>query len=316
MELLRHAACAALALAIATSAWAQEHIVFSPGWIAQSEFSGYYVAKEKGFYKELGLDVDIVHPTLAQPVMSRVKKGESHVATLELCQALEIIDGGTPLVNILQTSMNDGTMVISANGKDPRTQKGARIGIASLGFGHIAMCANKEEGLGFEWVPASRIVNLFLAGALDGILGMSFNQYYQLLQSGIELTEKNLYRFADHGYNIPGEGVYVTYDYYKKHRQAARNFAKASRKGWEWVAAHPEEALEIVGRYLKNNRIATNMEIQRLMLKEVLRLQIDRQSKKREFLLKPEMVKQASRLLKEYDFLKREIDYSELVERE
>ena len=50
------------------------------------------------------------------------------------------------------------------------------------------------------------------------------------------------------------------------------------------------------------------------MLKEVLRLQLDRESKKREFRLRPDMVKRSSRLMVENKMLTREITYEELCE--
>jgi NitT/TauT family transport system substrate-binding protein len=50
------------------------------------------------------------------------------------------------------------------------------------------------------------------------------------------------------------------------------------------------------------------------MLKEVLRLQIDRESKKREFRLRPDMVKKASSLMLENRMLNREVTYQELIE--
>lgn len=38
---------------------AQEKFIFTPQWTAQAQFAGYYVAQEKGFYKEAGLNVEI-----------------------------------------------------------------------------------------------------------------------------------------------------------------------------------------------------------------------------------------------------------------
>jgi NitT/TauT family transport system substrate-binding protein len=51
------------------------------------------------------------------------------------------------------------------------------------------------------------------------------------------------------------------------------------------------------------------------MLKEILRLQIDRESKKREFHLRPDMVRQASRLMVENNMLDREVTYEELTDK-
>ena len=107
----------------------------------------------------------------------------------------------------------------------------------------------------------------------------------------------------------------MTRDYYDKHKEQARRFAQASRKGWEWAAQHPDEALDIVMQYVDKNHIATNRVMQRLMLQEVLRLQVDRESKNREFRLRPDMVKQASRLMVENQMLSREVTYEELIEK-
>ena len=289
--------------------------VFTPQWTAQAQFAGYYVAEAKGFYREAGVKVRIEHPSVTQPAMTRLRNNECQATTLQLCQAMEIVDDGIPLVNILQTSMNNAMVIVSAHGKNPLTQKGARVGIWSVGFGQLAICMSIKDHLDYEWVRFAQNVNLFVAGALDATLAMSYNEYYQLMQAGIKMSDKNVYRFCDHGYNVQEDGVYMTRDYYEGHQDQARRFAQASRKGWEWAAQHPDETLDIVMQYVNKNRIATNRILQRLMLKEVLRLQVDRESKKREFRLRPDMVWQASRLMVENQMLSREIAYEELIDK-
>ena len=290
-----------------------ETIVFTPQWTAQAQFAGYYVAESKGFYREAGVKVRIEHPSVTQPAMSRLRNNQCQATTLQLCQALEIVDGGVPLVNILQTSMNNAMVIVSARGKNPLTQKGAKVGIWSVGFGQLAICMSIKDHLDYQWVRFAQNVNLFISGALDATLAMSYNEYYQLVQAGHKMTDKNVYRFCDHGYNVQEDGIYMTREYYDTHKEQARRFAQASRKGWEWAAAHPEEALDIVMQYVNKNRIATNRVMQRLMLKEVLRLQVDRESKKREFRLRTDMVRQASPLMVENKMLSREVVYGELV---
>ena len=128
------------------------------------------------------------------------------------------------------------------------------------------------------------------------------------------MNDQNVYRFCDHGYNIQEDGLYVSREYYEEHRDQAKRFAAASRKGWEWAAQHPEETLDIVMKYVERDHVATNRVMQRLMLTEVLRLQVDRESKRREFRLRPDMVQQVSRLMKENKMLSREVTYKELIE--
>ena len=292
---------------------AQKKFIFTPQWTAQAQFAGYYVAKEKGFYKQAGLDVDIVHPSITQPAISRVRNNESQATTLGLCQALEVIDDGIPMVNILQTSMNTSLVLVSRKDVDPLKQPGMKVGIWSTGFGQLAICMSIKDHLNYEWVRFASNVNLFVSGAIDATLAMSYNEYYQLAQAGVKLTERNVYRFSDHDYNVQEDGLYMTKAYYDEHRDEARRFAQASKKGWEWAVAHPDETLDIVMDYVRREHIGTNRVLQKLMLAEVLNLLVDRESKKREYRLRPDMVKKASRLMVENMMLKNEVKYEQLI---
>jgi len=292
----------------------EETLVFTPQWTAQAQFAGYYVAEAMGFYREAGVDVQISHPSVTRSAMSLMNHNECQATTLQLCQAMEIVDDGIPLINILQTSMNNAMVIVSARDQDPLTQIGARVGIWSVGFGQLAICMSIKEHLDYEWVRYAQNVNLFVTGAIDATLALSYNEYYQLIQAGIKISDENVYRFCDHGYNVQEDGVYMTKDYYETHKDQARRFAEASRRGWEWTAEHPDEALDIVMDYVDKNNIATNRVIQKLMLQEVLRLQVDRESKQREFRLRPDMVRQASQLMVENQMLSREVTYDELID--
>ena len=292
---------------------AQKKFIFTPQWTAQAQFAGYYVAKEKGFYKQAGLDVDIVHPSITQPAISRVRNNESQATTLGLCQALEVIDDGIPMVNILQTSMNTSLVLVSRKDVDPLKQPGMKVGIWSTGFGQLAICMSIKEHLNYEWVRFASNVNLFVSGAIDATLVMSYNEYYQLAQAGVKLTERNVYRFSNHDYNVQEDGLYMTRAYYDEHRDEARRFAEASKKGWEWAVAHPDETLDIVMDYVRREHIGTNRVLQKLMLAEVLNLLVDRESKKIEFRLRPDMVKKASHLMVENMMLKNEVKYEQLI---
>jgi NitT/TauT family transport system substrate-binding protein len=305
-------ACALLATG--STAQAQKFI-FTPQWTAQAQFAGYYVAQEQGFYREVGLDVEIVHPSVSKTALNRIMDNESQATTLQLCQAMEIIDSGKPLVNILQTSMNNALVIVSREDEDPLKQKGIRVGTWSTGFDQMAIALSLREGLAYQWIPFSSGINLFLAGALDAMLAMSYNEFIQLRQAGVTISDKNVYRFYDHGYNVQEDGVYMSKDYYESHREEARKFAEASQRGWEWAAEHPDETLAIVMDYVNRNHIATNRVLQKLMLEEVLRLQVDRESGKREFRLRPDMVERANTLMLENQMILRPVPYEELIDR-
>ena len=315
MKALRRILLWSLPLLATLPLTAQEPFIFTPQWTAQAQFAGYYVALEKGFYDEVGVSVRIDHPSASQSAMERIRTDQSHATTLQVAQALEIVDSGVPLVNILQTSMNNAMVIMSRRDKNPLDQHGARVGIWRAGFGQLAECMSQKEHLDYEWVAYLSNVNLFVSGAVDATLAMSYNEYYQLLQTGMDLKESNVYRFSEHGYNIQEDGVYMTLKAYRAHKDEAERFVQASRKGWEWAAEHPEETLDIVMNVVEKNSVPTNRILQKLMLEEVLRLQLDRESRQREFRLREDMVERASALMLECGMVKKSIPSQDLLPR-
>ena len=304
---------AVLALAAALPAAGQVKFVFSPQWMAQAQFAGYYVAKDMGFYDEEGLDVEIRHPFSTQTLENRVREGESQAYSMFLSQAMELVDKGIPLVNILQTSMNSSLVIVSRYGADPFTLRNAKVLTWRAGLGQIPKSVAARENLDYRWITASSSLNLFVAGAVDATLATTYNEYYQLLQTGLITPGKGIYRFSEHGYNIQEDGVYMSAAAYRKDRDSAERFARASRRGWEWAAEHPDETLEIVMKYVKEYRIPTNRVLQQLMLEEVLRLQLDPDSGEREFRLRPDMVDKVGGLMLEGGVIKKEIKYEQLL---
>jgi NitT/TauT family transport system substrate-binding protein len=293
---------------------AGEPFVFTTAWTAQAEFAGYYVAQEKGFYHDAGLDVKIQHPSLTSSVYHRMEKDECDAGMFALMSAIDLTGNqGADLVNIFQTSMNSSYLIVSRWGKNPLKQKGMKVAVYNSEPNYLTQMMNARENMNYKWVYFTSNVNLFLSGAVDAMVVVSYNEYYQLKQANFKIQEEGLYRFKDHGYNIQENGVYVKRSYYETHQKQVKAFAEASRRGWEWAAEHQEETLDIVMKYVKTDNVPTNRVMQRLMLQEILRLQKDPDSGKREFRVRPDMVKRASRLMMESGMLKREVTYDELM---
>lgn len=302
-----------IALLLAPLQLRAEKFVFTTAWTAQSQFAGYYVAKEKGFYKDLGLDVVIQHPSLTSSAFQRLQTDQCDAAMFSMMSAMDFISQGIPLVNIFQDSMNSSNILVSRWCTNPLQMKGKKVAIFNSDPNYLLFIMSKLQGLDFQWVPFTSGINVFLSGAVDATAVVSYNEYFQLLQAGFNLSEDYLYRFSEHDYNIQENGVYVKRDYFVNHRSEVSKFAIASRRGWQWAATHPDEALEIVMKYVKQHQIPTNRVMQKLMLQEVLRLQVDRESKIREFRVRADMVKKASMMMLNCGMIKREVTYRELM---
>ena len=250
---------------------------------------------------------------MATTPLITLQREQPDAIMLSLMSAMDLIAQDIPLVNIFQDSMNSSNLLISRWDNNPLKMNGKKVAIFNSDPNYLAYILSKKERLNYDIIRCTSHINLFLSGAIDAPMATSFNEYLDLLQAGFKMGNDVIYRFSQHGYNIQEQGVYVKRSYYADHAKACKQFAVATRKGWEWVAAHPEEALEIVMKYVRSDHAATNLTLQRRMLQEVLRLQIDADSKKREFRVRRDMVEKACRLMLECNLLRRAVTFEELT---
>lgn len=271
----------ALLLLGCSALWAQK-ITFMPQWTAQAQFVGYYVAKDKGFYEREGLDVEIKHLSRGSKrnVISYFRSGEAQFITSHLLQAMVAMDGGLDMVNLLQTSRANGLCIVSKDSISSFEQlNGKRVGRWSSGYGENAIMMAEDKGLSIEWISSNQSVNLFLAGALDATLAFSYNELISVLLSMGKVDQNHVLYFSDTEYNFPEDGLYCSGEYYRDNRSEADRFVKASRQGWNYAAEHPDEALEICMKYMRECNVQTNFVHQKLMLEEILKLSKGRDGK-------------------------------------
>ena len=130
MQRLLPTAAALLILGIG-SASAQDKMTLQLKWVTQAQFAGYYVAKDKGFYKEVGLDVTVkpggpdVNPSQV------IAGGGADVIVDWMPSALATREKGVPLINIAQVFQRSGMMLtcrVDSGIKTPADFKGRKLG--------------------------------------------------------------------------------------------------------------------------------------------------------------------------------------------
>lgn len=275
-----------------------QSITLTPKWTAQAQFAGYYVAEKMGFYKEEGLDVHIQHPSLSESSFSFLKSGRAQAVVMNLSYALMERASGTRVVNIMQTSQENSLMLISHSPlKNIASLQNRKIAVWNHLSQDLLSQLAKRYQLQVEWIRFNSGINLFLSGAVDICLVGSYNELPQLAEHGMKIAKENTMRFADYGYNLPEDGLYVTEAFYQQHPEAVDKLARASIRGWMWANEHPEQTLDIVMEMTRKYNIGTNRYHQHKMLEEVLRLQTDKLKGKRTYHLSREGFQQAIKTL-------------------
>ena len=289
-----------------------QRIVFTPQWTPQSQFAGYYVAQEKGFYKEAGVEVDFQHPSASYSAANRLFEGSSDMITQQLVQAMIAIDRGMPMVHILQTSQRNSLVLVSKSDSIRTIDdlKGKKVGVWKSGFGDLAYIMDSEKDLDIQWIPYLESVNLFLSGAIDATLAMSYNEFLKIRVAGHE--DKPVIRFAETEYDYPEDGLYVSTDFYQRYPDKVKAFAEASRKGWEWAHEHPEETLDIVMKWAERENVHTNRIHQQWMLEQILEIQCKDGEKKPSFQLDAAKFDRLNELLLRYHRINNPVDMEKL----
>ena len=303
-----------LFIAFIVCAWnlQAQRIVFTPQWTPQSQFAGYYVAQEKGFYKEAGVEVDFQHPSASYSAANRLLEGSSDIITQQLVQAMILIDRGMPIVHVLQTSQRNSLVLVSRS-DTLRTfddLKGKKVGVWKSGFGDLAYIMDSEKNLDIQWIPYLESVNLFLSGAIDATLAMSYNEFLKIRVAGHE--DKPVIRFSETEYDYPEDGLYVSTDFYQRYPDKVKAFAEASRKGWEWAHEHPEETLDIVMKWAERENVHTNRIHQQWMLEQILEIQCKDGEKKPSFQLDAAKFDRLNELLLRYHRIHNPVDMEKL----
>jgi len=250
-------------------------ITFSPQWFPQAQFAGYYVALEQGFYKELGLDVTIIHPSGTVSAFDNLRNGKVDIISSFLMDGLKQRASGMPLIHFGQFSQHSALMMVTkkANGIDLATKlNGKTLGLWSSGFQDIPRAFIHKYGYDIRIVPILNTVNLFLLGGIDALTVMYYNEYDQLINSGMNEDELNTFFFSDFGFDIPEDGLYCLESTYELKKDACKKFMQATLKGWAYAAQNKDYTIDLVVREMEKAHLPNNKAHQRWMLSKVLEL--------------------------------------------
>lgn len=250
-------------------------LIFTPHWIPQAQFAGYYVALDQGFYKDEGLDVDILHATADVASLDLLKEGKADIISTFMLDAIEQRANGVPLVNICQLSQHSALMMVTKkkSGIDsPQKLHQKKLGIWSSGFEDVPLAFMQEHGIRMDLIRILQTVNLFLADGVDALLVMYYNEYDQINNCGIDEDELNTFFFSDYNLDIPEDGIYCMEESLKSKSDAYAGFINATMKGWKYADEHREYALDLVIGEMNRAHLPNNRVHQRWMLEKVLKL--------------------------------------------
>lgn len=220
------------------------------GYIPDVQFSPFYVAVNKGYYKEAGLDVTLNHGIVTD-LMGEMVSGKDTFIFAGGDDTLVARDKGMPVVDVSTLYQNYPVcLIVPANSsiKTLADLKGHSIGLPGL-YGstyvgllallHAANLTAKDVNLqtiGFTQVSALQ------KGSVDAVVGYTSNEPLQLQRLGVQVRTFNVSDYQP----MVSNGIITTESTLKdQEKSVVQPFVQATLKGLNYVIAHPDEAVQI-----------------------------------------------------------------------
>ncbi|MDB2579621.1 ABC transporter substrate-binding protein [Tateyamaria sp.] len=244
-----------------TSANADGHtnsVTLQLQWVTQAQFAGYYVALDKGFYENEGLDVTILAggPDIAPP---QVLAGGGADAMLNwMPSALAAREKGLPVVNIAQPFKTSGLMLTcwkDTGITSVEDFRGKTIGVWFFGNEYPFLSWMSQVDIptdggadGVTVLKQGFNVDPLLNREADCISTMTYNEYGQVIDAGVNPDELVTFKYEEQGVATLEDGIYVLEENLDDPVFVDKmvRFVRASMEGWKYAETNAEEAAGII----------------------------------------------------------------------
>lgn len=251
-------------------------------WVAQSQFAGYFVAKDLGFYEDECLNVEILEGAVEIVPQTVLASGGAEFGLAWVPKALVSRQQDADIVNIAQPFERSGTLMVafSDSGIDSVADfAGQDVGNWGFGNEYELTAALEREGITDEvnLVAQDFTMLALLNGDIDVAEAMIYNEYAQVLEAENPDTgelyqpdDLNVIDFNEVGTAMLQDAVWVNADWIAEegNEDVAQRFLEASFRGWIHCIDNFDECVEIV----LNNGSTLGESHQAWQLNEILNL--------------------------------------------
>lgn len=217
-------------------------------WLDQFQFAGFYVAKEKGFYNDVGLDVGLKAYTPNLDIVQEVVSQRSQYGIGRSSLLLERAKG-VPVVALAAMFQNSPSVLVTTDPsiKTPKDLKGKRVMITSDQVGSAAimgmLLANGVRSDDVILQHHSMHYRDLVERKTDAMSCYLSNEPYFLKKGNTDFT---IFYPKEYGFNFYGDLLFTSEAEIRNHPQRVEKFYAATVKGWLWAFDHIEETAALI----------------------------------------------------------------------
>jgi NitT/TauT family transport system substrate-binding protein len=231
-------------------------------WFYQAQFAGYIAAVDQGFYKEQGLDVQLLEGGVDIVPQTVLAQGKADYAVAWVPKALASREQGANITDVGQIFARSGTYQVawkSSGITAAADLKGKKVG--NWGFGNefelfAGMTkAGLDPGKDVTLVQQQFDMQALLKKEIDAAQAMSYNEYAQLLEAKNPATGKqytaddfSIIDWKKEGSSMLQDAVWANTDKLNDpaYQQQTVKFLLGTIKGWAYCRDNPEACRDLV----------------------------------------------------------------------
>lgn len=233
-------------------------------WVTQSQFAGYYAAKEQGFYADECLDVTIKEGAVEIVPQQVVAAGDAQFGVAWVPKMLASREQGANLVNIAQIFQRSGTLQVAwadSGLESVSDWAGKRVGTWGFGNEWEVFAALRQAGI--EPNDPSQVtvvqqpfdMSLLLNREIDAAQAEIYNEYAQLLEATNPETGElyqpedfKVFDYNDVGTAMLQDHVFVRGDWLSQagNEDIAVRFLRGTFRGWMFCRDNFDACVNIV----------------------------------------------------------------------
>lgn len=218
-------------------------------WKHQFEFAGFYMAKEKGFYKDVGLDVSFKEYEFGTDISKDVSEQKSDFGVGSSSLILDKINGldvyllmpilqTSPLVLMTKKDSDIKSVSDLKNKKIMLTQN--QISMASL---NAMFKVNNLKNIDYITQEHSFKIEDLIDGKTDAMSVYSSNEPFHLIDKNIKYT---IFDPIDYGFSFYEDILYTSKKFYNANPDIVRKFYEATKKGWDYAYSNINETAKVI----------------------------------------------------------------------
>jgi len=240
-----------LTLLLVTILWSKESITLQLSWLHQFQFAGFYIAKEKGYYRDAGLDVTIEDAQNKGDPLKAVMEGKAQYAVGHTSLIVNSMQGAPVILMAAMFQSSPEMLLVRENSgiKSAKDLRGKRIMLTADAASGIEIQAMlRSVGLtpkDYILQPHSYNPQSLERNETDAMAAYLSNEPFVLKKMGVKT---HAIHPKEYGFDFYSDILFSSQKEYREHPKRMAQFYNATMRGWQYAFTHIDETAQLIYR--------------------------------------------------------------------